>query len=265
MALTGCPQAGSDGIREDAHTIDAQCDLDFAALTHGEIVQLIERVGDQHRLAERFAAQFGQTERAEIVDARDAAPQAVRQRGNVALDVPVLGPDVDPHAAPDRMLIGRQCQFGRTHAIAPRAERNPLENVGLAEEVGHKRRRRTFVDIAGGTHLLDVALIHHDDAIGHRQRLFLVVRDHDGGHTKPALQLPDLAAQPLAHLGIERRQGLIQQQQAGRRGQCPRERDALLLATGHLARILGCRHPKDRRGSAAPARAPRFLRAPCAG
>jgi hypothetical protein len=73
-------------------------------------------------------------------------------------------------------------------------------------------------------------VVHHHDAVGHRQRLFLVVRDHDGGHAQLALQAADLAAQVHAHDGVQRRQRLVQQQQPRRRGQRARQRDALLLA-----------------------------------
>ncbi len=81
-------------------------------------------------------------------------------------------------------------------------------------------------------------MVHHHHAVGHRQRLFLVVRHQDRGHAEPSLQQPDLAAQPLALLGIEGRQRLVEQQQARRGGQRPRQRDALLLAAGQLRRIL---------------------------
>ena len=82
------------------------------------------------------------------------------------------------------------------------------------------------------------ALVHHHDAVGHRQRFFLVVRDHDGGHADLLLQAADLAAQAHALERIERRQRLVEQQQTGRRGERARERDALLLAARELARVL---------------------------
>ena len=73
------------------------------------------------------------------------------------------------------------------------------------------------VDLERRAHLLDRALVHHHDAVGHGQRLLLVVRDHDRGDAEPALQRADLLAQVHAHLGIERRERLVEQEQPGRR------------------------------------------------
>jgi len=53
------------------------------------------------------------------------------------------------------------------------------------------------------------------------------------------MQRADLLAQPQPHLGIQRRQRLIQQQQLGRGRQRTGERDTLLLAAGQLHRIFG--------------------------
>ena len=86
--------------------------------------------------------------------------------------------------------------------------------------------------------MLDHAVVHDDDAVGHGQRLFLVVRDHDRGHAQLALQAADLLAQVHAHDRVQRRQRLVQQQQPGRRGQRARQRDALLLPARQLRRIL---------------------------
>ena len=96
----------------------------------------------------------------------------------------------------------------------------------------------SLVDLARRADLLDHALVHHDDAVGHRQRLFLVVRDHDRRDAEPLLQRADLAAQPHALQRVERRQRLVEQQQARRRRERARQRDALLLAARQLARVL---------------------------
>ena len=55
---------------------------------------------------------------------------------------------------------------------------------------------------------------------------------------KRRLQVLDLGAQLLAHLGVERRQRLVEQQHRRLRRQRARERHALLLAAGQLMRIL---------------------------
>ena len=110
------------------------------------------------------------------------------------------------------------------------------EDVDLADEVGDERRRRVAVDLHRRADLLDHAVVHDDDAVGHRERLFLVVRDHDRRHAERSLQRADLLAQAHALERIERRQRLVEQQQAGRRRERARERDALLLAARELRR-----------------------------
>ena len=69
-----------------------------------------------------------------------------------------------------------------------------------------------------------------------REGLLLVVGDEHRGDAELALHLADGAAQLLADLGVERTEGLIEQQHLGlvREGAC--HRDALLLAAGQLRR-----------------------------
>jgi hypothetical protein len=81
-------------------------------------------------------------------------------------------------------------------------------------------------------------VVHDHDAVGHGQRLFLVVGHHDRGDPQAPLQLLDLVAEVDPHLGVERGQGLVQKQEARRGGDRPGQRDALLLAAGKLGRIL---------------------------
>ena len=64
------------------------------------------------------------------------------------------------------------------------------------------------------------------------------MRHHDGGDAEPALQRLDLVAQPQPHAGVERRQRLVEQQQAGRGRERAGERHALLLAARELRGIF---------------------------
>ena len=128
--------------------------------------------------------------------------------------------------------------------LAPMCSRRPGwqapgEHVDLADEIGDERRGRIAVDLHRRADLLDHALVHHDDAVGHRQRLFLVVRDHDRRDAELSLQRADLLAQAHALERVERRQRLVEQQQPRRGGERARQRDALLLAAGKLRRKLG--------------------------
>ena len=77
-----------------------------------------------------------------------------------------------------------------------------------------KRAARPLVDIVRRAELQHAAVLHHRDPVGHRQRLLLVVGDQhegDAGLALDALQL-DLHAAP--QLQVERRQRLVEQQQA---------------------------------------------------
>ena len=62
--------------------------------------------------------------------------------------------------------------------------------------------------------------------------------DHHGGDAQFALQILDFVAQVNPHLGVQRRQRFIQQQQTGIGGNRTRQRDALLLAAGQLGGVF---------------------------
>ena len=91
-----------------------------------------------------------------------------------------------------------------------------------------------FVELARPRDLLDQAEVHDGDAVAHRQRLFLVVRDvHERG-ARARLDLLELELHLLAQLEVERAQRLVEQQ--GRRlvDERAREGDPLLLPAGEL-------------------------------
>jgi hypothetical protein len=88
----------------------------------------------------------------------------------------------------------------------------------------------------GGGHLLDATAIHHCDAVGHRQRLLLVVGDEDGRDSVVALEPLDLDLHVEPQVLVERAEGLIQQQHLGVDREAPRQRHALLLSARQLAR-----------------------------
>ena len=110
------------------------------------------------------------------------------------------------------------------------------QQVGRAEEGGDEARRRARVQLVGPAHLEQAPEVHDADAVGQRERLFLVVRHEHGGDPELALHLADGAAQFLADLGVERAEGLIEQQHLGLVRERARHRDALLLAAGELRR-----------------------------
>ena len=96
-------------------------------------------------------------------------------------------------------------------------------------------RARTVVDLLRRTDLLDTALVHDGDAVGHRHRLELVVGDVDSGRVDAVVQLAQLAAHQLAKLGIERAQRLVHQERLGPPHDGAAERHALPVAAGETA------------------------------
>ena len=93
-----------------------------------------------------------------------------------------------------------------------------------------------FVERHRRSDLLDDAVIHDGDAVADRVRLLLVVGDEDGRDAEPLLQVAQLAPHLHAQLGVEIRQGLVEEQHLGPDRHRAGDRDALLLAAGELRR-----------------------------
>jgi hypothetical protein len=81
-----------------------------------------------------------------------------------------------------------------------------------------------------------IALVHHDDAVGERHRLDLVVGDVDGGDLKLVGEVLDLGAGRDAELGVEVRERLVHQEDVGLADDGAGERHALALAARKLGR-----------------------------
>ena len=97
-----------------------------------------------------------------------------------------------------------------------------------------------LVNLLRRADLLNATVGHDDDAVGERERLALVVGDVERGLAQSPLQLAQLPAHGETELEVEVRQRLIEQQDARLEHDAARNRDALLLAAGKLARITGC-------------------------
>ena len=124
--------------------------------------------------------------------------------------------------------------------------------------------RGTRVQRRGRGRLLDAARLHHADPVGHRERLFLVVGDEDGGDREPLLEGADLVAQLGADLGVERRERLVQEQDPRLDREGPRKCDPLLLSSRHLVgvlrRLVGEADQLEQLGGLLPSLAERCLR-----
>ena len=81
------------------------------------------------------------------------------------------------------------------------------------------------------------AELEQDHLVGNGAGLLLVVRDEHGRHLRRALDAQDLFAHLDAQFRVKVGQRLVEQQQLRLLGQRPRNRHALLLAAGQLARL----------------------------
>jgi hypothetical protein len=204
----------------------------------------------------------GAEARAEEFQRLDGSRQdrAARVRGS---DLDVLGPDrdVDVRAGREARRVAGDLDASRVAATIARDAR--AQEVHRADELRHEARAWRRIDLLGPAHLLDGAVVHDDDPVGHGERLLLVVRDQDRGDAKAALQRADLPAQVQAHARVERGKRFVEQEQRGRGRQRARERDALLLPARELRRVLAARplqpdqreqrlDPRDARGSGGP-------------
>ena len=142
----------------------------------------------------------------------------------------------------------------------------PLQEVHRrrADESCDEQRRRPIIEVERRPDLLNDAVAHDDDAIGHRHRLDLVVRHVDRRCLQPLVQLLDLGAHLHAQLGVEIRKRLVEEEHLRIAHDRPPHRDALTLAAGELARItrqVG-RNVQDFRGAPHPGLDLRLGRAP---
>jgi hypothetical protein len=186
---------------------------------------------------------------------RDFDPQPLDRADELQLDdgpaaddghhelVPVLGENhvLRPHddgrfvtaAQRSRPAVHLEVRLAELHvAIAIR----PEHQVGCPQERRYEARAGPLIQRTRLADLLKAAAIHHADAIRHAERFFLVVRDHDRRDADRALNLTDRAPELLANLRVECAERLVEQQHARLMRESSRERDALLLAAGQLAR-----------------------------
>ena len=103
------------------------------------------------------------------------------------------------------------------------------------------------VEIERRADLLDEAVVHHDDLVGHGHGFDLVVGDIDRGGLQPLMQFLDLGAHLHPQLGVEVRQRLVEQEHLRIAHDRAAHGDALALAARELARIAfqQCGQPED--------------------
>src|SRR5690606_2846205 len=205
--------------------------------------QLISRA-DRNALAEHaddfLAAELGEDLRlrARWLDDDDLGRDAV-----LRIDNEMLRPDAIDHRPPVRALrhvVDRQRDAALGHDTR-RAVRDDLAFDEIhgrrADEAGNEQVVGTVVKIERGAHLLDDAVVHHHDLVGHGHGLDLVVSDVDRGRLQALMQLLDLGAHLHAELRVEVRQRLVEQEDLRIADDGATHGDALALTARELTRI----------------------------
>ena len=172
---------------------------------------------------------------AEERDLADLALQGNRRRRLLAMPASsTFSGRMATSTVPGAGSPGTQSLASADEQIPPSS--SPGRKFMVPTKAGREAAQRLAVDLERRADLLDIALVHHADAVGDRQRLLLVVGDVDGGDAEAALDVADILAQLDAQLRVEIGQRLVHEQQrrADRHG--ARQADALLLAAGHLGR-----------------------------
>ena len=83
----------------------------------------------------------------------------------------------------------------------------------------------------------DSTLPHFDDVVGKSGGIFAVMRHVDHCQLEGMLQPREFRSQLHAKLGVETRQGLVQQQNPRLTDDCACESDTLLFSAGELVRV----------------------------
>ena len=83
------------------------------------------------------------------------------------------------------------------------------EKRAFAHEAGGKARPWALVDLLGRADLFKAAAVHQGEAVGHIERLFLIVRDIDEADAHLGLDALQLGLHRAAQLEIERAQRLV--------------------------------------------------------
>ncbi len=163
-----------------------------------------------------------------VLDAGRHALAGRRQRG-------VAGPqELAGRAVGQAVGCGADVEGAEPHAAARDRD---VERRGVAHEGGHEGGGGRRVDLGRAAHLLDAAGVEDRHAVGQLHGLVLVVGDEDRGLAGALVDLAQPAAQVAAHAGVERAEGLVEQQHARLDGERAGQRHALALAARQLRRV----------------------------
>jgi hypothetical protein len=102
--------------------------------------------------------------------------------------------------------------------------------------IGGEEGRRRAIDLEGRRTVFQPALVHHRDALCHRERLDLVMGHVDHRGPEPPMQAHEFRARRGTHLGVEVRERLVEEEDGRLADEGPRKGDALPLAPRQLPR-----------------------------
>ena len=166
------------------------------------------------------------------------ARQAVVALGPRGLELHALGADGQPaRRRSPRRRRGRRMSSASPTRTRPRPSASPAIRFETPRKSATNVGLRLFVDLARRPDLLHAAVGHDRHAVGHRQRLFLVMGDVDEGDPDLLLDRLELDLERAAQLGVEGAERLVEKEDARIEDECAGESDALLLAAGELGRL----------------------------
>ena len=132
-------------------------------------------------------------------------------------------------------LAQRDTPAVQLHAVAlPLPDEHCVKKVhdGRADKARDKEVCRVVEDLLGRADLLDVAVLHDDDAVAQGHGLGLVMGDIDKGRIDAFSELDDLGPHLVAELGIEVTQRLVHEHDLRGAHDGAADGDALALAAG---------------------------------
>ena len=130
-------------------------------------------------------------------------------------DVDVLGADdhIDGHIVAEALVDALELRIHEAHQAV--LHHGTVEDVALADKVGHEAVLRFVIYIGRRTYLLYHALAHHHDGVAQCERLLLVVGDVDEGDAQRLVHLLELHLHVLAHLEVQCGKGFVEQEHGG--------------------------------------------------
>ena len=104
----------------------------------------------------------------------------------------------------------RRQQPGRAPPVSYTHLHHAVQDVGLADEIGHEGVGGLVINVLRAAHLLDGAALHHHHGVRHGEGFLLVVGDVDEGDLQALLDALELDLHLFAQLEVQRAEGLVQ-------------------------------------------------------